>query len=582
MSFSITFKASLLASAVLISATNIGSADGLAARLNTDRIGAGDTVQLTLSGDAGSLTVAPDLTPLAQDFDVLGQAQSQQTQILNGTRTDRMEWTLTLAPKHQGSLTIPELSAGTATSAPLTLEVLDPAKMPVVQVPNAPELAVTVDKGPFYIQQGIPVILRITSGPNLQQGELVLPQTSDYTLTQTGEDRVSQTSATGAKVLERSFILQPQKSGPITLGPIALKATLTDPNAQSPFAGTGFDAFFANSPFAGRMGGFGAMMAPGQTVTVRSAPVVLDVKAAPGSAGNWFLPAKDVQLTAEWQPAVPIFKTGEAVTRVVRLEALGATDVQLPDLDMGTVQGARTYLDGSDARTVDVKGGTAAAREFRYSIVPVQGGQVTLPEVRVNWFDTATETQKTAVLPAETITVVGAALAAEAPAATPAMVIPATVAATLPAPIWPKMALGAGLAALIAGMAFVAFWRRRAVRSPSQSSQRHAALDKAEAALKVGNAQAALSAISLWQRLVARDTVLSPAALRGKFPDVFRSIATLERQLYDPNAGNSSARAIDRNRLMTALRGAEAALQQGARGGKAKAAALQPLYAAGV
>jgi hypothetical protein len=578
MKRSMTFKATLLASAVFASGVTMALADGLTARLNTDRIAAGDTVQLSLSGEAGTLSAAPDLAPLGQDFDVLGQTQSRQTQILNGARTDRIEWVLTLAPKHQGSVTIPTLTAGAATSAPLTLEVLDPAKMPVAQVPGAPLLEVTVADGPYYIQQGIPVTLRITSGPDLQQAELVLPQTGDYTLTQTGEDRVTQPNAAGARVIERSFVLQPQKSGPITLGPIALKATLTDPNAQSPFAGSVFDSFFANSPFAGRMGGFGAMMTPGRAVTVRSAPVTLDVKAAPAGAGDWFLPAKDVRLTAEWQSAAPVFKTGEAVTRKVRIEALGATDVQLPDLDPGTVQGARIYLDGSDARTVDVQGGKAAVREFRYSIVPTQSGQIELPEIRLNWFDTASETQKTAILPAETISVVGPALAA--PASPTAAIAPVAVASTPILPLWPKVA-GAALAAVIAaGLAFVLLRRRRAVARPSRAARRRAALDSAEAALKSGNPQSTLAAISLWQHLVARDLAVAPLALRSRFPEAFRLIGVLERQLYDLDAGNHSAKAADNTAIIAALRNAEAAVEKSAAGASARTSALRPLYAA--
>ena len=123
------------------------------------------------------------------------------------------------------------LHAAAATSAPLTLRVLDPARMPVVQVPGAPKIDVTATNGPHYIDREIPLTLRITSGHSLQQGTIILPESGDFPLTRSGEDRISRTGS--AQVLERTCVLRPQKSGPLTLPAFALRATLADPNGPT-------------------------------------------------------------------------------------------------------------------------------------------------------------------------------------------------------------------------------------------------------------------------------------------------------------------------------------------------------------
>lgn len=516
-------------------------AAGLDAQTDVDTVAVGDSFRLVLSGDAAQVTAAPDLAPLSQDFDVLSTAQSRQTQIINGSRSDSLQWTVTLVPKGQGAVTIPAIHAGAASSDPLTLQVLDPAQMPAVTVPGAPEITVTVGDGAYYVQQEIPVTVRITSGPNLQSADLVLPQSSDFTLTQTGPDRTVQNTANGPKVLERTYLLRPQKSGSLTLPPLALKARLSDPEARSPFANSPFGTIMGGSPFAGRMADpFAQMMNPSKEVTVRSAPVVLDVKADPSGAG-WFLPAKNVQIIAAWAPENPVFKAGEAVQRRIQVMALGANDVQLPDLDVGTAEGLRIYLDGSDAKTVDTPDGTASVREFRYSVVPIYGGTVTLPEVRLHWFDTGAEEARTAVLPAEVITVSGA----PAPIGVVAPQEPATVSQIETAPPvhgYGKILLGAAIVAMITSAVAAAWYRlgRTAASSnltaPAFAKQRAAALAKAEIAARDSDTKALYDAVRAWLSAACPDPSRLKQVLATLYPDLDQAWGDLEKQVFGTQA----------------------------------------------
>merc|ERR1711969_512815 len=120
------------------------------------------------------------------------------------------------------------------------------------------------------------------------------------------------------------------------------------------------------------------MFDTGKPFSVRSDPIKLTVRADPNAGSgpqHWFLPAKDVRLSAEWTPAHPVFKEGEAASRRVSLLALGASAVQLPDLTFENTDGARIYLDDVQTGEDQTTEGTVARKDFLLSVVPTRGGE---------------------------------------------------------------------------------------------------------------------------------------------------------------------------------------------------------------
>jgi len=378
-------------------------AGGLRSSVNSTKIGLGDTFELTLSVDSARATSAPDLSPLQKDFQILGTGQSSQVSIVNGKRTESFSWVITLAPNEKGRLTIPAITAGSSSSDPLVIEVTD-AGQALAGTAGAGELSieVTADPGTHYVQEEIPVTVRIQGAGGIRQASLETPSGSDFVLTQTGEDQVSHANHNGkdVSIIERHYFLKPQKSGSLTVPPLTLQATVDDPSA-------GRSSFFSNSimqmPSASSL--FADMFNPGRQVTVRSQPLKLEVKPRPTGDAVWFLPAKRVELYSDWEPANPQFRVGEAVTRKISLFALGAADEQLPDIPISNTAGARLYVDRSSSKSADTPEGTAAIREFDVSIVPTQPGEITLPAVEVRWWDTVSDQEQVATLPAQTIQV---------------------------------------------------------------------------------------------------------------------------------------------------------------------------------
>ena len=122
-------------------------------------------------------------------------------------------------------------------------------------------------------------------------------------------------------------------------------------------------------------------------------------------ADTWFLPAKDVKLTSAFNTENSDIKVGEAISRTVQVFALGASEEQLPDIQFNTIDGAKIYVDKSEVKSIDTPQGTAAIKEYVISIIPTRSGEVVLPGIELNWWNTVTDKEELATLANKVISV---------------------------------------------------------------------------------------------------------------------------------------------------------------------------------
>jgi len=94
------------------------------AQLDRNPVAMGDPVVLTFTTNS-MLSSEPDLTPLAQDFEVRGRSQSNSMVMINGVSSLRTTWEITLYPRRTGTLPIPAIQFGTDQSQALDVQVLE-------------------------------------------------------------------------------------------------------------------------------------------------------------------------------------------------------------------------------------------------------------------------------------------------------------------------------------------------------------------------------------------------------------------------------------------------------------------------
>jgi hypothetical protein len=203
------------------------------------------------------------------------------------------------------------------------------------------------------------------------------------------------------------FALYAQKSGRLRLPTVMFNGEALDDEPRAAF-----------DPFGNRAFQFGGLFSFfQQTVPVRLAVPARELTVLPAPSdfsGHWWLPAEDVTLRAEWIDPKPVFRVGEAVTREMTLRAVGVLETQLPDLkNLQSVPDVKQYPQKDSGEERLENGQIVAERKMKVVYVPQTSGTITLPAVRVDWYNTKTGQFETAQIPEERLEIAPSATAPE-------------------------------------------------------------------------------------------------------------------------------------------------------------------------
>ena len=413
------------AAAAVVLAFGEVCAQTLDARLDRSPIHDDETVHLIVETDTQAGGVRPDLTPLRRDFEILGQSTNTHVAIENGGQRVRTEWIVELAPKRPGRITVGPLRVGAMTSPAVELEVL-PASSTAARPVRDVFLEVEVTPPEVYVQSQLVCVLRIYRAAEFLEAKLSDFDPDGAVTYRLGKDATYAKVVDGRRyrVIERRFAVFPQESGPLTLPAFRLDARIAEAGAASTM---------------------GRLFGEGRRVRTATRPVDVVVKPRPGAAATPWLPAKTVTLTEEWpraNPGEPLV-AGEPVTWTLRLGAAGLAGEQLPPIEPPDMERARVYPDRPSITTRTGAQTVHGERIQHVALVPVAAGELTIPELRVEWWDVEADAPRTALIPARTISVVPAPASAAAPR--PALADPPAAPQTSPR-LWQGVSAALALA----------------------------------------------------------------------------------------------------------------------------------------
>lgn len=366
------------------------SAPEVSARLSAPRIAFEESVTLEViaRGVDGEL----DTQALQQEFDITGRSESQQVRIVNGVNDSLRQWILQLVPKRTGQLTVPPVSVGGVASQALVLEVGD--------APTGADrllfMELNIDVPRPWVQQQVYLTLSVFHRIALDRYQISAPEVPGVTvLPIDGEiTRTEQRDGVTYNVLEKRFALFPQESGVVVLPPFVLTALVpTDPTRVR------------------------TLLSPTQRVTRRTDPVMLDVQARPDdTTANWWLPSRSIDISHEWQSDLGEVRVGEPISRLVRVLADGVLPTQLPTIDIPDVDGVSVYIDEPEDQTRAEVDGLVTERVTSWAVIPQRAGELVLPEILIEWFDTVSGEERVARIPEQTLEVQAAVTDVLAPA----------------------------------------------------------------------------------------------------------------------------------------------------------------------
>lgn len=504
----------------------------LRAWVDNPQVAPGETVRLTLAHD-GQTNSRPDLGPLKQDFDIVGSSTSSQVQIVNGKVSSTTQLELSLSPKHGGPLTVPAITWDSDRSQPLTLNVAANGSGANNSGANAAPSRVfvetDVDQKTPYVQAAVHVTVRVYTAVPLAHADLDFGDSDAALVRQVGSDGVSNVEKNGMsyQVVTRQYLVFPQHSGQISIPGPTLTGSVPDRSRAlgltDPFSG-----MFANSPFAGMMG-------TARPIRIHADPIVLNVRPRPAAANaSYWLPARNVSLTAHWNPSSLEAHVGDPITVDLKLQADGLTAAQLPDVAalLSLPSGLKAYPDQPSLKDATQGADVIGNRDQSVALIADQPGRFNIPELHLSWWDTKANQAREVTLPAQTLAVEPAP--GSAPVAAQAQQPASASQAAAPAPStaaangagnrqqqpgspsgegpWKWISLGFGLLWLLTVGAWLGTRRRRtpssapsstpnAAHATAKASQARAAFQKA---CESNDAPAARRNLLLWANAIWR------------------------------------------------------------------------------
>ncbi len=375
------------------------------AAIDRDAVQLGETLTLNVELEGSTSNSEPDVTLLQKDFDILGKSSSTSISIINGQSSSKVLWAVGLQPKHEGTLMIPPLNIGGASTQALSVIVKAIAASSSTDASGKPVgdvmVELTVDPHAPYVQQQVRATLKLYYAMSMTEGGLEDPHVDGVVVKKLGQDKQYQGNLNGRNynILERHYAMTAEKSGPVTLPAVNFRGRAQDMNDPNSFFNRG------------------------RIVAAHSDPLQLDVRVRPADSGTGpWLPAASMTLTSDGVDATSSVHVGEPITLNLHLKAQGLGFEQLPELNLGSVEGAEVYPDKSATRTRDDGIWQYGERDRKFAIVPTRAGKLKLPAVDVRWWDTEHDRATVASVPAQEIDVLpvaGASSAANATAATP-------------------------------------------------------------------------------------------------------------------------------------------------------------------
>jgi len=361
------------------------------AHVDRATVSEGDAIILTLQYNNNVVRGNPDLSPLNQQFDVINSNRKNSFQYINGKSESWTIWTVTIIPKRKGNLVIPSIEFEGERTKPIQINVtkVDPS---IAQQDKEVFFHTETDVKTSYVQGQIVYSEKLYFSVPLDNSQLNEVAVEDAVLQPLGETRQYRTQLNGKTydVYERRYVIFPQVSGELII------------------PGPRYSGEISNGRWR-----------PGRPISVSEPPIRLQVLPQPANypQATW-LPAKNVELNAKWLGNTQQVKIGEPITLSLELKAQGLTSAQLPKIELPDLFGLKYYPEQAQKQESTSDSGITGSVTQNIAVVATQGGKITLPEIRIPWFNINLGRVEYATLPAQTLSVIGNAPATKTDSST--------------------------------------------------------------------------------------------------------------------------------------------------------------------
>ena len=495
--------------------------------IDRHEIHAGETFLFTIQIDEDT-GAEPDLSLIPKEFTIVSNSQYQQVSYANGRSSVIKGWKLKLSTLKTGKITIPSITVGNDATKPVTLFIKDTSDR--VEL-NGKEKAIflesNVDLEQVYVQQQVLLTIKLYRAVNTHYARLTEPTAGDSIVEKLGDDIQYDKTINNTRyvITERKYAIFPQHSGELEISAVNFTADVND----------------------SRQSGRNRFLNTTRPISVNSKPIKLNVSPQPAQSSNPWMPSSEVVLADKWSTGSNDLVVGEPVTWTLLLYAQGLSESQLPEIALPKVDGFQWYPDTPQKdRQVNEKG-ILGQRVEKLAVIPSKEGTIIIPEIHLKWWDTKSDSEKTATIAKKTFNVLPAVGVAET-AVPPQMIGPKvetkTVVDDSQTIFWKSISAGAIILWLLTLIAYFQKKSKTTQRnnekskeivelSPTQSSLQKSLLK----AIELNHTSAIESSLLEWCSSLSEPCYHSLGHLLHKISDqdIIDKISKLENQRYAAN-----------------------------------------------
>lgn len=377
------------------------------ANVNNTQVSLGETISLQLTLKEATFKEAPSMGALKKHFIIHSQQQMSSTSIVNGKAATSITWILTLSPIKEGALQIPSITIATKegmlATQPISLKVSKEETAAVEGAKKPSILAKVSHLTPYKNEPFIYTALLISKDPlyNVRTQKL---QLDDAILEMPEEPKLEEKVVEGVlfHCVTLTYLITPLKPGTLKIPPLAIQGSTPHKKKSKR------SLFQDDIDLFAMMQGFDQI----EPFVLATEELELQVQPAVADVKPWLV-ARNLTLEEQW-PDSAALRVGEPISRTLLIKSEGLKASQLPHLEELQAKTAafKTYADKPESTEKLVQGLLHSTRQEHYTLIPEQSGIWELPEIAIDYWDSVAKMKKTARLPARTLEILPALIAA--------------------------------------------------------------------------------------------------------------------------------------------------------------------------
>lgn len=378
------FLIALLTSPALFAAIQV------TATVSETQVVKGDLFILTIDINDNDNNYRLDTRSLEASFTVYRPSQSQSSEYVNGSFSQKTQWRVRLQAKKTGKAIIPALKIGNFKTDPIEINVIEASQFKQDKDTQNRTVFIenSINKQVVYIGQSFIYTTKLYLSKNSNTLDLVAPHFAGADAEVFGQDNNSQTVLNGVRynIITRQYKLIATQVGQFDIDSPLLTGTL-----RKSITVNGWQ----NRTIA-------------EPINVRGERLTINVKAIPKSyQGDWLV-SEDLRLIENNDLTAQSYKVGDPITRSITLQIASVDKEKLPNINLNYPKSLRFYPDQDQLKEGQANGLTYGIRIISHAIIADKQGTLTLPEIKINWFNSQTNQSEIAILPAQNLTILGA------------------------------------------------------------------------------------------------------------------------------------------------------------------------------